>query len=57
MKIFGIPGTSFSPRRALGVDILKRSIARATGVPTTKQGMERKAGRMIIKSIVKAIGR
>lgn len=57
MKMFGIPGTSFSPRRALGVDILKRSIARATGVPTTKQGMERKAGRMIIKSIVKAIGR
>ena len=57
MKIFGIPGTSFSPRRALGVDILKRSIARATGVPTTKQGMERKAGHMIIKSIVKAIGR
>ena len=41
MKIFGIPGTSFSPRRALGVDVLKRSIARVTGIPTTRQGIER----------------
>ena len=41
MKIFGIPGTSFSPGRALGVDVLKRSIARATGIPTTRQGIER----------------
>ena len=33
MKIFGLPGTSFSPRRALGVDVIKRNIAKATGVP------------------------
>ncbi len=57
MKILGIPGTSFSPRRALGVDVLKRNIARATGVPLTKQGLERKVGRMVIKSIGKALGR
>ena len=44
MKIFNIPGTSFSPRRVLGIDKLKRSIARATGIPTTKQGIERKIG-------------
>ena len=56
MKILGIPGTSFSPRRALGVDVLKRNIARATGVPLTKQGLERKIGRIIIKSIGKALG-
>lgn len=56
MKILGIPGTSFSPRRALGVDVLKRNIARATGVPLTKQGLERKLGRMVIKSISKALG-
>lgn len=56
MKILGIPGTSFSPRRALGVDVLKRNIARATGVPLTKQGLERKLGRMVIKSIGKALG-
>ena len=56
MKILGIPGTSFSPRRALGTDVLKRNIARATGVPLTKQGLERKIGRAIIRSIGKAIG-
>jgi hypothetical protein len=55
MKIFGIPGTSFSPRRALGVDVLKRSIAKATGIPTTKQGLERKIGRTIIKGVTKLL--
>jgi hypothetical protein len=55
MKIFGIPGTSFSPRRALGVDVLKRSIARATGIPTTRQGIERKIGRTLIKRIAKIL--
>lgn len=55
MKIFGIPGTSFSPRRALGVDVLKRSIAKATGIPTTKQGLERKIGRTIIKGVSKLL--
>ena len=44
MKIFGLPGTSFSPRRAIGVDVLKRSIAKKTGVPLTKSGVERKIG-------------
>ena len=56
MKILRIPGTSFSPRRALGVDVLKRNIARATGFPLTKQGLERKIGRAVIKSIGKALG-
>ena len=53
MKIFNIPGTSFSPRRALGVDVLKRNIARATGIPTTEQGLERKIGRTLIKGVSK----
>ncbi len=51
MKIAGIPGTSFSPSRALGIDVIKRNIARATGIPTTKQGLERKVGRLIIKTV------
>lgn len=57
MKILGFPGTSFSPRRALGVDVLKRNIARATGVPLTKQGLERKIGRSLIKGAGKLLGR
>jgi hypothetical protein len=55
MKIFNISGTSFSPRRVLGVDKLKRSIARATGIPTTKQGIERKIGNAVIKGIGKLL--
>ena len=51
MKIFGIPGTSFSPSRAIGVDVLKRRIAKKVGIPTTRQGIERKIGRTIIKSV------
>ncbi len=53
MKIFGLPGTSFSPRRAIGVDVLKRSVAKKTGVPLTKSGAERKIGRTIIKAVGK----
>lgn len=55
MKIFKIPGTSFSTRRALGVDVIKRTIARATGIPTTKQGIERKIGRSLIKGASKLL--
>ena len=53
MKIFGIPGTSFSPRRATGVDVVKRTIAKKTGVPLTKSGVERNIGRTIIKAVSK----
>lgn len=55
MKIFKIPGTSFSPRRAIGVDSIKRAIARTTGIPTTKQGLERKIGRTLLKATTKLL--
>ena len=47
----GIPGLSFSWKRALGVTQVKRDIARKTGIPTTKAGVERKIGSAIIKAI------
>ena len=47
----GIPGLSFSWKRALGVTQMKRDIARKTGIPTTKAGVERKIGSAIIKAI------
>jgi hypothetical protein len=47
----GIPGLSFSWKRALGVTQLKREFTKKTGIPTTKAGVERKLGNMIIKSI------
>lgn len=37
-----IPGLSFSWKRALGVTGAKRKVAKATGIPTTKQGRRNK---------------
>lgn len=48
---FKIPGLTFSWRRALGITKLKQRIARATGIPTTKQGRYAKIGRTITKGI------
>ena len=45
-----IPGVSFSWRRALGVTKIKRS---ATGIPTTKSGIERKIGAAVAGVVLK----
>lgn len=42
----GIPGLSFSMKRAVGITSAKRKIAKATGVPTTKQGRQAKVGKL-----------
>lgn len=41
-------GFSFSWKRFFGFSRFKQSVARKTGVPTTKSGIERKIGKMII---------
>ena len=46
-----IPGLSFSWKRALGITQAKQKFARETGIPTSKAGLERKIGRMIIKGL------
>lgn len=43
----GIPGLSFSLKRALGITSIKRGIAKATGIPTTKQGRRSKIGKLL----------
>lgn len=43
----GIPGLSFSWKRALGITSAKRKIAKATGIPTTKAGRQRKVGKLL----------
>lgn len=48
----GIPGLSFSWKRALGLTQYRQRIARKTGIPTTKAGLERKLGNKIIKTIL-----
>lgn len=51
----GIPGLSFSASRALGVSTAKRRIAKATGIPTTRAGRQRKVGRALGCCVMLAI--
>lgn len=46
-----IPGLSFSLKRAVGISAAKQKIARTTGIPLTKGGLERKVGKMVINSL------
>lgn len=46
-----IRGLSFSWSRFLGIAGLKNKVARKTGIPTTRGGMERKLGRMLIEAL------
>ena len=50
-KGFRIPGLTFSWKRALGITNLKRRIARATGIPTTREGRQRKLERTLFRAI------
>ena len=50
-KSSSIPGLSFSWKRALGITQVKQRIARDTGIPLSKAGMERKIGNVILKSL------
>ena len=47
-----IPGLSFSWKRALGISQIKQKFARTTGIPTSKTGVERKIGKVIIKTLL-----
>lgn len=40
-------GFSFSWKRATGLSAARGRVARATGIPTTRSGRHRKAGRLI----------
>ncbi len=43
----GLPGFSFSWRKASGLTKAKKAIARKTGIPTTKSGRQRKVGKAL----------
>ena len=45
----GIPGLSFSWKRALGITQAKQKFARETGIPTSRARVESKLGNMILK--------
>ena len=44
-------GLSFSWKRALGISGLKNKVAKKTGIPTTKGGVQRKIGQAVIDAI------
>lgn len=46
-----IPGLTFSLKRALGITKAKQKIARVTGIPTSKVGVQRKIGNVILKAL------
>lgn len=48
-----IPGLTLSWKRAVGITQTKQQIARKTGIPTSKQGLDRKVGKAIINLILK----
>ena len=45
-------GLTFSLKRAVGISGLKTRIALKTGIPTTKQGLERKIGQAVISALI-----
>lgn len=47
-----IPGLSFSWKRALGVTKAKQKIARTTGIPTSRAGLERKVGAFVVGAVL-----
>lgn len=46
-----IPGVTFSLKRALGITKVKQKISKATGIPLTRQGLERKIGGAVLKAV------
>lgn len=48
----GIPGLSFSWKRALGITQAKQLISRKTGIPMTKSGLEKKIGNALLKALL-----
>ena len=52
-KKFGF--TKWSWKRASGLTGLRQKIARDTGIPTTKAGIERKVGRYFISGFIDLI--
>lgn len=47
-----IHGLSFSWKRALGITKVRQQIARSTGFPTSRAGVERKIGNIILKMLM-----
>ena len=47
-----IPGLTFSCKRAIGITKVKQKISKATGIPMSRNGIERKIGHSILKVLI-----
>jgi hypothetical protein len=47
------PGLTFSWKRAVGLSQLRGRLARQSGIPTTRGGIERKVGRVLIQMLLR----
>ena len=45
------PGLSWSWKRAIGLSAARSRLARRTGIPTTRGGVERKIGRLVLQTV------
>jgi hypothetical protein len=52
-----IPGLTFSWKRALGITGARQRIARQTGIPASRQGMERKVGSTLLGVLFSILSR
>lgn len=50
-NLMKIRGLSFSWKRAVGITAARQKISRKTGMPTTRQGLERKVGKLVLDAI------
>ena len=46
-------GISFSWKRLIGFSGFRNSVSKSVGIPTTKEGIYRKVGRTLLKSLFK----
>lgn len=51
-KKSGIPGLSFSLKRALGITQFKQKVSRVTGIPLTRGGIERKNRELNTENVI-----
>lgn len=51
MQLSNMKGLTFSLKRAVGISGLKTKLAHKTGLPTTKQGLERKVGQSVLRTL------
>jgi hypothetical protein len=49
-------GFSFSWKRAIGLTGVKQQIAKSTGIPMSKQGLERKVGASLLDAALSVFG-